>query len=136
MRIKHRAVGAFTGALLLFGLPLASANATEPSSANSTASPASAKATPTVVPHADGLSSPADCWTTFVPPSPQGGAMDHYYKNCNGYAITVTTGYRNSAGQITVLGGGNIVTLANQETASWHYNATERGVQYSTIIVR
>ncbi|MFD9890489.1 hypothetical protein ACFWY9_14185 [Amycolatopsis sp. NPDC059027] len=62
--------------------------------------------------------------------------MDHFYKNCNGYAITVTTGYQNSAGQITVFGGGNVVTVPAQGTATWQYKATERNVRYSTIIVR
>lgn len=75
------------------------------------------------------------CGNTFVPPAPQGGAMTHFYKNCNGYAITVTTGYQNLSGQITVFGS-VAVTVPNQGETSWYYGATEPNVNYHTIIVR
>jgi hypothetical protein len=75
------------------------------------------------------------CGNTFDPPAPQGAAMTHYYKNCNGFSITVTTGYQDLTGQITVFGG-VILTVPNLGEVSWSYGATQPNVNYHTIIVK
>lgn len=140
--MTHRSVILLLTIVTVLGMPLvtASASGTIPmdGTPTNTGTVASDKDVPTpMVASPNGSASiQLACWTTFVPPAPQGGAMTHHYKNCNGYTITVTTGYQNTSGQITAYGGSNVRTVPAQGEVSWYYGATQQNVNYHTIIVR
>lgn len=112
------------------------ASSAKPTSAGAVA-PASADDAPVAQPIAgnERASARLACGNTFDPPAPQGAAMTHYYKNCNGFSITVTTGYQDLTGQITAFGG-VILTVPNLGEVSWSYGATQPNVNYHTIIVK
>jgi hypothetical protein len=70
------------------------------------------------------------CWTSFNPPTPQGGAMDQTYNNC-GVGSTVAPGYIQN-GNIHVYTA-SCIWLNSGDTVVWHYGATIPNVTYTTI---
>ncbi|MBB5076353.1 hypothetical protein [Nonomuraea endophytica] len=71
------------------------------------------------------------CWTSFDPPSPNGGAMVHYYKNCTETRVGVCPAYTKD-GKRTELR--NIRKYADANgVVSWWFNWTVKGAQYTTI---
>lgn len=123
--MRNKAVPAMLSALALAGIMAGSAIAAE------------SPATDTARADAPSVSAAVDaalpCFTSFSPSAPQGGPMDHRYKNCNAFTIRVTTGYQSTTGQITAFE--NFArTLPPQGEVVWHYDATLRNVNYHTII--
>lgn len=130
--MRNRGVILLCAILSVLGITLGTA------AADPTGSPTrdtAAKDTPVLVTVPSGASVQIACGNTFNPPAPQGGSMYHYYKNCNGYPIRVTTGYQDATGQITIFGG-PIVTVQDQGEVGWYHATTQTNATYSTIIVR
>ena len=74
---------------------------------------------------------PSDCWTDFVPDSPQGRPMDHYYHNCAA-ATEIAPAYFYPGGSWYV-GTYDSVTVGHLETIRWHYSSTKTNVNYTTV---
>ncbi|WP_394614772.1 hypothetical protein JNUCC0626_33665 [Lentzea sp. JNUCC 0626] len=72
------------------------------------------------------------CFTTFVPPAPQGGSMTQYYQNCNGHTVRVGRGFVDGSGQISVWVS-SCQDVAPGQTISWYYPSTQN-VNYRTVI--
>ncbi|MEV6603080.1 hypothetical protein [Kutzneria sp. NPDC051319] len=71
------------------------------------------------------------CWTAFAPPAPQGIEMYQYYRNCNGYTLSVFPGYQDSSG-IHALG--SCVSVTNGAHKFWYYASTIMNVSYGTYV--
>ncbi|MDX8029761.1 hypothetical protein SK803_06035 [Lentzea sp. BCCO 10_0856] len=73
------------------------------------------------------------CWTTFLPPNPNGGPMLHRYKNCSGSTISVASGLSNGTGQIAIYRGACSNVRPGEEYL-FDYQQTTVGINYHTII--
>ena len=142
MLMRHRGLKFLAIAMAVLGTVLvgAGASSAKPTGAGAapepTASAPDAPAAPVTVGTGSGRASVRlACGNTFDPPAPQGGAMTHFYKNCNGFSITVTTGFQDLTGQITAFGGNRVITVPNLGEVFWSYSATRPNVNYHTIIV-
>lgn len=70
-------------------------------------------------------------WTTFIPSSPQGRAMDHYYNNASNSGVWVVPAYHRSGTWYmddTAAG-----MLYGWEAIRWRYSSTVTNVSYTTV---
>ncbi|MDX8029759.1 hypothetical protein SK803_06025 [Lentzea sp. BCCO 10_0856] len=73
------------------------------------------------------------CWSSFNPSAPQGAPMTHYYRNCSGGSMLVTTGFIDASGQVSARFMECRHVPANGET-SWAWDSTRQGVNYQAVI--
>ena len=79
------------------------------------------------------------CWTTFVPPSPNGAPMTQYYANCSSVAAFVCPAVIDGSGTETVFDSAAVLVgpydgiADDSDTAIWYYGATVPGDHYTTV---
>ncbi|QIS11154.1 hypothetical protein [Nocardia arthritidis] len=79
------------------------------------------------------------CWTTFAPPSPQGGRLVHYYANCAAGGVRVCPavdyqGHRTIYSQEATSTGGYDGVADGSDTVEWVYNETlPADAAYTTV---
>ena len=73
-----------------------------------------------------------DCYTTFAPQSPQGGPMNHYYKNCGNQTLWVMPVYYQNGRTVALTA--MCMKAPPERKLEWFYPTTVAGANYSTEV--